>query len=139
MLDSGVVAVPMHEAIGDQLQWVFVDHGLLRKDEGEQVVRLFRDHYNIPLVRADASKQFLDALAGTIDPEKSARRSARCSSTCSRPRPRRRRSRAAKRRLTPQTAPQIRSSCFSTPLSRGMAAKVGSRSLRSLMKATWSR
>ena len=50
--------------------------GLLRKDEGEHVVRLFRDHYNIPLVRADASKQFLDALAGTIDPEKSARRGA---------------------------------------------------------------
>jgi GMP synthase (glutamine-hydrolysing) len=38
MLDSGVVALPLHEAIGDQLQWVFVDHGLLRKDEGEQVV-----------------------------------------------------------------------------------------------------
>jgi GMP synthase PP-ATPase subunit len=57
--DSGVVAVPLHEAIGDQLQCVFVDHGLLRKDEGEQVVLLFRDHYNIPLVRADASKQFL--------------------------------------------------------------------------------
>jgi hypothetical protein len=66
-----------------------VIHGLLRKDEGEPVVRLFRDHDNIPLVHADASKQFLDALAGTTDPEKSARRSARCSSTCSRPRPRR--------------------------------------------------
>ncbi len=51
-----VVAVLLHEAIGDQLQCVFVDHGLLRKDEGEQVVRLFRDHYNIPLIHADASE-----------------------------------------------------------------------------------
>jgi len=87
--DSSVVAVLLHEAIGDQLQCAFVDYGLLRKDEGELVVRLFRDHDNIPLVHADTSKQFLGALAGTTDPEKSARRSARCSSTCSRPRPRR--------------------------------------------------
>ena len=68
-VDSSVVAVLLHEAIGDQLQCVFVDHGLLRKDEGEQVVRLFRDHYNIPLVHADASKEFLTALAGVTDPE----------------------------------------------------------------------
>ena len=45
-------------------------HGDVTKDEGEQVVRLFRDHYNIPLFHADASKSFLDALAGTTDPEK---------------------------------------------------------------------
>ncbi len=68
-VDSSVVAVLLHEAIGDQLQCVFVDHGLLRKDEAEQVVRLFRDHYNIPLVHADASKQFLEALKGVTDPE----------------------------------------------------------------------
>jgi GMP synthase (glutamine-hydrolysing) len=68
-VDSSVVAVLLHEAIGDQLQCVFVDHGLLRLGEAEQVVRLFRDHYNIPLVHADASEQFLKALAGVTDPE----------------------------------------------------------------------
>ena len=68
-VDSSVVAVLLHEAIGDQLQCVFVDHGLLRKDEAEQVVRLFRDSYNIPLVHADASEIFLKALAGVTDPE----------------------------------------------------------------------
>jgi GMP synthase (glutamine-hydrolysing) len=68
-VDSSVVAVLLHEAIGDQLQCVFVDHGLLRLGEAEQVVRLFRDHYNIPLVHADASDQFLKALAGVTDPE----------------------------------------------------------------------
>jgi GMP synthase (glutamine-hydrolysing) len=68
-VDSSVVAVLLHEAIGDQLQCVFVDHGLLRKDEGEQVVRLFRDSYNIPLIHADASELFLKALAGVTDPE----------------------------------------------------------------------
>ena len=68
-VDSSVVAVLLHEAIGDQLQCVFVDHGLLRLGEGEQVVRLFRDHYNIPLVHADASEKFLKALDGVTDPE----------------------------------------------------------------------
>jgi GMP synthase (glutamine-hydrolysing) len=68
-VDSSVVAVLLHEAIGDQLQCVFVDHGLLRQDEGAEVVRLFRDHYNIPLIHADASGQFLEALAGVTDPE----------------------------------------------------------------------
>src|SRR5580698_5083885 len=68
-VDSSVVAVLLHEAIGDQLQCVFVDHGLLRKDEGAEVVRLFRDSYNIPLVHADASALFLKALAGVTDPE----------------------------------------------------------------------
>ena len=63
------MAVLLHEAIGDQLQCVFVDHGLLRLDEGEQVVRLFRDHYNIPLIHADASETFLKALDGVTDPE----------------------------------------------------------------------
>ncbi len=69
-VDSSVVAVLLHEAIGDQLQCVFVDHGLLRLGEAQQVVSLFRDHYNIPLVHADASDLFLKALAGVTDPEK---------------------------------------------------------------------
>jgi GMP synthase (glutamine-hydrolysing) len=68
-VDSAVAAVLIHEAIGDQLTCVFVDHGLMRLAEAEQVVCLFRDHYNIPLVHVDASKQFLDALAGVSDPE----------------------------------------------------------------------
>ena len=68
-VDSAVAAVLIHEAIGDQLTCVFVDHGLMRLGEAEQVVGLFRDHYNIPLVHVDASKQFLDALAGISDPE----------------------------------------------------------------------
>src|ERR1700677_1180972 len=68
-VDSAVAAVLIHEAIGDQLTCVFVDHGLLRKDEGKTVVDLFRHHYNIPLVHVDASKQFLGELAGVSDPE----------------------------------------------------------------------
>ena len=68
-VDSTVAAVLIHEAIGEQLTCVFVDHGLMRHAEAEQVVGLFRDHYNIPLVHVDASKQFLDALAGVSDPE----------------------------------------------------------------------
>jgi GMP synthase (glutamine-hydrolysing) len=68
-VDSAVAAVLLHEAIGDQLTCVFVDHGLLRLAEAEKVVALFRGHYNIPLVHVDASEQFLRALAGTTDPE----------------------------------------------------------------------
>ena len=68
-VDSAVAAALVHKAVGDQLVCVFVDHGLLRKDEGAEVVRLFRDHYNIPLVHADASDLFLKALAGVTDPE----------------------------------------------------------------------
>ena len=68
-VDSTVAAVLIHEAIGEQLTCVFVDHGLMRHAEAEQVVGLFRDHYNIPLVHVDASKQFLGALAGVSDPE----------------------------------------------------------------------
>ena len=68
-VDSSVVAVRLHEAIREQLQCVFVDHGLMRKDEGEQVVRLFRDSHNIPLIHSDASELFLKALAGVSDPE----------------------------------------------------------------------
>jgi GMP synthase (glutamine-hydrolysing) len=68
-VDSAVAAVLIHEAIGEQLTCVFVDHGLMRANEAEQVVGLFRDHYNIPLVHVDASEQFLGALAGISDPE----------------------------------------------------------------------
>src|SRR6478736_5967459 len=68
-VDSAVAAVLIHEAIGDQLTCVFVDHGMLRLDEAKTVVDLFRHHYNIPLVHVDASKQFLGELAGVTDPE----------------------------------------------------------------------
>jgi len=68
-VDSAVAAVLIHEAIGDQLTCVFVDHGLMRRGEAEEVVRLFRDHYNIPLIHADESDRFLGALAGVEDPE----------------------------------------------------------------------
>jgi GMP synthase (glutamine-hydrolysing) len=68
-VDSAVAAVLIHEAIGDQLTCVFVDHGLLRLAEAETVVNLFRNHYNIPLVHVDASKQFLGELKGVTDPE----------------------------------------------------------------------
>ena len=69
-VDSSVVAVLLHEAIGDQLTCVFVDHGLMRQDEAAQVVDLFRDHYNIPLVHRDAEEMFLGKLEGVEDPEK---------------------------------------------------------------------
>ncbi len=68
-VDSAVAAVLIHEAIGDQLTCVFVDHGLLRAGEAGEVVELFRGHYNIPLVHADRSAMFLDALDGVSDPE----------------------------------------------------------------------
>jgi GMP synthase (glutamine-hydrolysing) len=68
-VDSAVAAVLIHEAIADQLTCVFVDHGLLRLGEGEKVVRLFRDSYNIPLVHVQAQPQFLSALEGVTDPE----------------------------------------------------------------------
>ena len=68
-VDSSVAAVLIHEAIGAQLTCVFVDTGLLRKDEAAQVTTLFREHYNIPLVHVDASSEFLGALAGISDPE----------------------------------------------------------------------
>ena len=68
-VDSAVAAVLIHEAIGDQLTCVFVDHGLMRANEAEQVVSLFRNSYNIPLVHVDAEKLFLSGLAGVTDPE----------------------------------------------------------------------
>ena len=68
-VDSSVAAVLIHEAIGDQLTCVFVDHGLLRQNEAEEVVAMFRDNYNIPLIHADESELFLGALDGVSDPE----------------------------------------------------------------------
>jgi GMP synthase (glutamine-hydrolysing) len=68
-VDSSVAAVLIHEAIGDQLTCVFVDTGLLRHNEADQVVTMFRDHYNIPLIHVDAGDQFLGELAGVSDPE----------------------------------------------------------------------
>jgi len=68
-VDSAVAAVLIHEAIGEQLTCVFVDHGLMRMGEAEQVVSLFRDHYNIPLVHVNAETLFLNGLKGVTDPE----------------------------------------------------------------------
>jgi len=69
-VDSSVAAILIHEAIGEQLTCVFVDHGLLRMGEREQVETMFRDHYNIPLVVVDAEERFMAGLAGETDPEK---------------------------------------------------------------------
>ena len=68
-VDSSVAAVLIHEAIGDQLTCVFVDHGLLRKNEADEVVSMFRDNYNIPLIHADETELFLGELDGQSDPE----------------------------------------------------------------------
>ncbi|MGN6619438.1 MAG: glutamine-hydrolyzing GMP synthase, partial [Sphingomonas sp.] len=68
-VDSAVAAVLIHEAIGEQLTCVFVDHGLMRAGEADQVVSLFRGHYNIPLVHVNAETLFLNGLAGVTDPE----------------------------------------------------------------------
>ncbi len=68
-VDSSVAAVLIHEAIGDQLTCVFVDHGLLRQGEAEEVVTMFRDHYNMPLIHADEQELFLGELDGVSDPE----------------------------------------------------------------------
>ena len=68
-VDSSVAAVLIHEAIGDQLTCVFVDHGLLRLNEAEEVVGMFRDAYNIPLIHAEESDLFIGALEGVSDPE----------------------------------------------------------------------
>ena len=69
-VDSSVAAILIHEAIGDQLTCILVDHGLMRKDEAAQVVSMFKEHYNIPLVHVDASYTFISALEGEADPEK---------------------------------------------------------------------
>jgi GMP synthase (glutamine-hydrolysing) len=68
-VDSAVAALLVHKAVGDQLTCVFVDHGLLRKDEATQVIETFEGHFHVPLVRVDAEERFLARLAGVTDPE----------------------------------------------------------------------
>jgi GMP synthase (glutamine-hydrolysing) len=68
-VDSSVAALLVHRAVGEQLTCVFVDHGLMRKEEGEQVVRTFRDTFKVPLVAVDAESRFLAKLNGVTDPE----------------------------------------------------------------------
>jgi GMP synthase (glutamine-hydrolysing) len=68
-VDSSVAALLVHRAVGDQLTCVFVDHGLMRKNEGEQVISAFRDRFGIPLVAVDAEERFLAKLRGVTDPE----------------------------------------------------------------------
>ncbi|HUN79334.1 MAG TPA: glutamine-hydrolyzing GMP synthase [Solirubrobacteraceae bacterium] len=68
-VDSSVAALLVHRAVGDQLTCVFVDHGLMRKDEGEQVIGAFRDTFKVPLVAVDAERRFLEKLKGVTDPE----------------------------------------------------------------------
>jgi GMP synthase (glutamine-hydrolysing) len=68
-VDSSVAALLVHRAVGEQLTCVFVDHGLMRKEEGEQVVGTFRDTFKVPLVAVDAERRFLAKLEGVVDPE----------------------------------------------------------------------
>ena len=68
-VDSSVAALLIHEAIGDQLTCILVDHGLMRMNEAEEVVSMFKEHYNIPLIHVDASDMFINALEGEADPE----------------------------------------------------------------------
>lgn len=69
-VDSSVAALLTHEAVGEQLTCILVDHGLMRKNEAAEVVEMFRGHYNVPLILVDASDRFLEALEGETDPEK---------------------------------------------------------------------
>ncbi len=73
-VDSSVAALLVHRAIGDRLTCVFVDHGLMRKNEGSQVIAAFRDHFRVPLVAVDASERFLARLRGVSDPEEKRKR-----------------------------------------------------------------
>ncbi len=73
-VDSSVAALLVHRAIGDRLTCVFVDHGLMRKNEGAQVIAAFRDHFHVPLVAVDAEERFLTRLKGITDPEEKRKR-----------------------------------------------------------------
>jgi GMP synthase (glutamine-hydrolysing) len=73
-VDSSVAALLVHRAIGDRLTCVFVDHGLMRKNEGQQVIAAFRDHFKVPLVAVDAEERFLAKLAGVTEPEEKRKR-----------------------------------------------------------------
>ena len=68
-VDSSVAALLIHEAVGDQLTCILVDHGLMRQNEAADVVAMFREHYNLPLILVDAADRFIDALEGEADPE----------------------------------------------------------------------
>jgi GMP synthase (glutamine-hydrolysing) len=68
-VDSGTAALIVHRAVGDRLICVYVDHGLMRKNESEQVVAAFRDHFHVPLVHVDAAERFMAKLRGVVDPE----------------------------------------------------------------------
>src|SRR5699024_10912855 len=68
-VDSSVVAVLLHEAIGDQLTCIFVDHGMLRKNEADEVMKLFEEDFHVNVIKVDAQEQFLSKLAGVDDPE----------------------------------------------------------------------
>lgn len=68
-VDSSVAAVLVHKAVGKQLTCVFVDHGLLRKDEGDQVETVFKEQFDMNLIRVNAAERFLGRLAGVSDPE----------------------------------------------------------------------
>ena len=81
-VDSAVTAVLIHEAVGEQLTCVFVDHGFMRLGEADEVVRLFKDHFNIPLIHVDASQKFLSAIAGETDRRKNAKPSGGFLSMC---------------------------------------------------------
>src|SRR5437588_1472857 len=73
-VDSSVAALLVHRALGEKLTCVFVDHGLMRKNEGAQVIAAFRDHFHVPLVAVDAEDRFLGRLAGVTDPEEKRKR-----------------------------------------------------------------
>jgi GMP synthase (glutamine-hydrolysing) len=72
-VDSAVAALLIHRAIGDRLQCLFIDNGLLRQDEGNEVAAAFRDRFHLPVARLDAGAAFLDALRGVVDPEEKRR------------------------------------------------------------------
>ncbi len=69
-VDSSVAAVIVHKAIGKQLTCIFVDHGLLRKDEGDQVEKIFKNQFDMNLIRVNAQDRFLGKLKGVSDPER---------------------------------------------------------------------
>src|SRR5439155_20664130 len=69
-VDSAVAALLVHRAIGDQLTCIFVDHGLLRENEAEQVVAAFKRHFHVELIHVDAREKFMSALQGVTDPER---------------------------------------------------------------------
>src|SRR3972149_9319758 len=73
-VDSTVVALLLHRVVGDRLKCIFVNNGVLRRNEASQVVSLFRNHFNIPLIYVDAEKRFLKRLEGVVDPEEKRKR-----------------------------------------------------------------